>query len=337
VGVSDDGRLAATFGQYGIDLWNLAEDKLITELPAQSYTDRPLFTPDGRYLVGALRDRSIKVWELASLHEVHSLPGDKGMPLATALSPSGRVLAAGTGSIGVPAGDEPRLVQFWDLATGEAIASIEGLDADIGSLAFSADGALLASGLRDTTVVVWEVPEAVRQVAFPRRALTADEAAAAWDELASADAKTAHAAMVRLAGDPPQALATAEARLKPAVPSDVPALTSLIQQLDAEAFADRRAAHDKLAAFGSVIEPQLKAALAATESSEVKLRCGELLNQMRRRYPLAAPALAQSRAVELLEWIGDERARALLNKLATGAPDAHLTKEATMAIRRLGQ
>jgi len=58
------------------------------------------------------------------------------------------------------------------------------------------------------------------------------------------------------------------------------------------------------------------------------------MNLMQRRYPLAGPALNETRAVQLLEWIGDERATALLTKLAAGAPDAHLTKEAKAAVGR---
>jgi WD40 repeat protein len=338
VGVSRDGRLAAVWGQYGIDLWNLADGKLISELKGQGYSESAHFTPDGRYLVGTLQDRSIKVWELASLEAVHTLAGDKWMPMALAVSPNGRVAASGSASVGLPAGgDEPRRIRFWDLASGQEIASLVGHDADVSSLAFSADGTRLASGLRDTTVLVWDVPEAARNPTFASQELADDELDALWSQLGSADAKAARAAIVRLAGDPRQAVAAAERHLTPAAPLDEPSLAALIQELDAEEFADRRAALDKLASLGSVIEPKLKATIATTESGEIRLRCGELLNLMQRRYPLAGPALAQSRAVQLLEWIGDERAKALLTKLAAGSAEGHLTKEAKLAVERLGR
>ena len=338
VGASRDGRLAAVWGQYGIDLWNLADGKLISELKGPAYSEGAHFTSDGRYLVGTLQDRSIKVWEMASLEPVHTLAGDKWMPMALALSPSGRVAASGSASVGLPAGgDEPRRIRFWDLATGQEIATLEGHAADVSSLTFSADGTRLASGLRDTTVIVWDVPEAARNPTFASQELADDELDALWSQLGSPDAKAAHAAMVRLAGDPRQAVAAAERHLTPAAPLDEPSLAALIQQLDAEEFADRRAAVDKLASLGAVIEPKIKATIATTESGEIKLRCGELLQLMQRRYPLAGPALAQSRAVQLLEWIGDERAKALLTKLAAGSAEGHLTKEAKSAIERLAR
>jgi hypothetical protein len=47
--------------------------------------------------------------------------------------------------------------------------------------------------------------------------------------------------------------------------------------------------------------------------------------------------LRQARAIEVLEHIAIPGARRLLQKLAGGAPDAHLTRQAKAALERLSQ
>jgi hypothetical protein len=44
--------------------------------------------------------------------------------------------------------------------------------------------------------------------------------------------------------------------------------------------------------------------------------------------------LRQVRALELLEWVGTEEAKALLKELAKGAPSAALTERAKAALKR---
>ena len=62
-----------------------------------------------------------------------------------AFSPDGRTLAAANGDI----------VQLWDVATGQATATLFGHTEHVWSVAFSPDGRTLASGSMDKTVRLW--------------------------------------------------------------------------------------------------------------------------------------------------------------------------------------
>ena len=146
------------------------------------------------------------------------------------------------------------------------------------------------------------------------------------------DAAVAQAAVSRLVQAPQTALKLVAERLQPSrVPPDAE-LLPLIARLDSEVFTECQAVALKLAKYGNVIAPRLRMAIEQIESAELRLRCQELLQQAQQRYPQSASRLQETRAVQLLEWIGNEQALAQLQKLARGASEAHLTRKANQAL-----
>ncbi|RKU38581.1 hypothetical protein C6496_05795 [Candidatus Poribacteria bacterium] len=77
------------------------------------------------------------------------LPGAE----ALTFSPCGRYLVSGASWQGT----NKVSIRLWDVATGENIATFWSHPTDIQSLAFSADGTLLASASYDGTILLWDM------------------------------------------------------------------------------------------------------------------------------------------------------------------------------------
>jgi hypothetical protein len=71
-------------------------------------------------------------------------------------------------------------------------------------------------------------------------------------------------------------------------------------------------------------------------SAEARRRVEELLARLKQGEP-TGEALRAIRAVEVLEHIGGPEARAVLEALAKGAPEAHLTRDAKPSLERLAK
>jgi WD40 repeat protein len=126
------------------------------------------YSPDGKLLMRVSRDGpqtptgSLMLWNVSDrapkLARRNRLAVPGGAVFALAATEDGPRLAVAEGppDLGV-APKEPGKVQLWDQASGRAKAFDSGHREMILSLAFSADGRLLATGSADQTVRLWEV------------------------------------------------------------------------------------------------------------------------------------------------------------------------------------
>jgi len=74
--------------------------------------------------------------------------------------------------------------------------------------------------------------------------------------------------------------------------------------------------------------------LAKAASAEVRVRIEEILGELTSPLPRTAEELRASRAVRVLELMGNGPARELLSRLAAGGP-GRLTRDADAALARL--
>ncbi|MCI0586632.1 MAG: WD40 repeat domain-containing protein [Planctomycetes bacterium] len=99
-------------------------------------------------LLAARRATSVTVWSARTGEVVRSWSSPDVTPYpAVAISPAGDRVTADLGR---------GPIALWSVGTGEEIARLLGHSGPVEGLAFSADGALLASGAADRTVRLWD-------------------------------------------------------------------------------------------------------------------------------------------------------------------------------------
>jgi hypothetical protein len=165
--------------------------------------------------------------------------------------------------------------------------------------------------------------------------LQAKQIEALWDDLASEDASKAFRAIALLRGAPDQTVPWLANRLKPIALPDRQRVEQLILGLDSDDFSVRDLAARELEGLGDAAADVLQKALQRKPTPEARRRLKDLLemNQPGKTFPLER--LRWVRAVEVLERTATPEARALLGRLAKGAPSARLTREAQAARERL--
>lgn len=112
---SPDGMVlaAAGSGRRQIDLWSMNDERALASLAA--HTDdvvRLTFSPNGRQLASASKDRSVVLWDISSAKVVHRLDGHRGTVHGVSFSPDGQGLATAS---------EDGSVRFWNVETGECL------------------------------------------------------------------------------------------------------------------------------------------------------------------------------------------------------------------------
>ncbi len=105
------------------------------------------FSADGKRLVSASRDQTVKVWDATSGQETLTLKGHTGPVWSAAFSADGKWLASASGD---------QTVKVWNATSGQESLTLKGHTGWVTSVAFSPDGKRLASASDDQTVKVWD-------------------------------------------------------------------------------------------------------------------------------------------------------------------------------------
>jgi hypothetical protein len=271
------------------------------------------------------------VWELATGQELTPITIPYTPVLA--FSGDGGLLASAAHDFDDTRKGETR-IHLWDGATGRELAEFRGHDAFVNSLAFSPDGQRLATGLTDSTVLLWDLRPVLRRAAAARRVPRPEELARHWAALAAEDPRVAYAAVGALAAAPAESLPFLRRQMRPVDGVKPERLRQLLADLDSEQFAVRRTALEELEKLDTLVESALEEVLRQKPLLERRRRAEQLLERMRGivRTPEARRIV---RAVAVLERVGTPEARQFLKALSAGAAEARLTREAARALERL--
>ncbi len=145
VSFSHDSAILASAGgaDKTVKLWDVRTRILIETLEGhQSPVDALSFSPDGGILASGSH-QTLKLWETGTWEPIVVVDGRAA---ALSFSHDGTILAF----------DSRREVRLWDVASRRMIATLYGHAMRVHSVAISHDGATLASGSWDGTIMLWD-------------------------------------------------------------------------------------------------------------------------------------------------------------------------------------
>jgi WD40 repeat protein len=105
-------------------------------------------TPDGRRVVSASSDRTLKIWDLESGRVLATLEGHHREVTGCAVTPDGRCMVSAS---------EDGTLKVWDLESGRALATLEGHDRGVSGCAVTPDGRRVVSASWDGTLRIWDL------------------------------------------------------------------------------------------------------------------------------------------------------------------------------------
>ena len=159
IAVSPDGKHVVTSASRELKLWDISHTQTIAETnaptevrtfknPSEFYS--AVFTPDGRTLIAAPADDTLRVWDVASGRSLQTVRGTSRTQVAvnTAISSDGRYLVSGS---------VDKVMKVWEVSTWREVRSLVGHAESIDAVAITPNGTHVASVCRDGYVRVFEV------------------------------------------------------------------------------------------------------------------------------------------------------------------------------------
>jgi WD40 repeat protein len=104
------------------------------------------FLPDGKSLVTASFDQTLKLWDIATQSTLRTMEGHTGIVLTVDVSPDGKLIASGSSD---------RTIRLWDVPNSDPVSTTKVHDAPVTAMASSNDGSLIATADGKGLIRVW--------------------------------------------------------------------------------------------------------------------------------------------------------------------------------------
>jgi WD40 repeat protein len=145
--LSDDLMLDANGETKSMKIWDLTADRqvqLLNGAPTSAIT----LSKDRRFVATSNpKERTVRVWDLATGKEKHSLPDGLGGAAGLTFSPDGETVVSA---------NYDNDIRVWKTQSGELVKKVEDMTGAMFASAFTPDGKQLVMAGLDETVYIWD-------------------------------------------------------------------------------------------------------------------------------------------------------------------------------------